>query len=238
LCWFLAVMGVWGFVRRRYIRGLIPHRDPETGRGVQSVILLFTGVYGLALTRHSALLGYLSGRHVLVLVVATIPWAAAGTYVCARGIARKLSWSGRTSRRVRNAAMGMTVTASIVVQMMPSHLNHLTRWGHWAAGQWLAVHARPDELILDTRGWARFISGRPGYDYWHVRQALTDSHLSYVLVGLDELETISPRAATLRALLAYAATPLTDFPAYPGAPSPAVRLYRFHRPTSWEGLVR
>ena len=41
--------------------------------------------------------------------------------------------------------------------------------------------------MLDTRGWARFVSGHPGYDYWHVRQALTDSHLSYIVVGLDEL---------------------------------------------------
>jgi hypothetical protein len=238
LCWFFAVMAVWGLVRRRYIRSLLPHHDPENSRSAERVIVLFACVYGLVLTRHSALLGYLSGRHVLVLVVAAIPWTAAGTYVCALGIARKLSWSGRTARWVRSAAMGLTVAASIVVQMIPSHLNHLTRWGHWAAGQWLAAHARPDELILDTRGWARFISGRPGYDYWHVRQALTDSHLSYVLVGLDELETISPRAATLRALLAYAATPLIDFPAYPGATRAAVRLYRFHRPSSWEGLAR
>ena len=68
--------------------------------------------------------------------------------------------------------------ASIVVQMQPNHLNHLSRSGHWAAGKWLAENARPDELVLDTRGWARFVSGQPGYDYWHVRQALTDSHLA------------------------------------------------------------
>ena len=92
--------------------------------------------------------------------------------------------------------------------------------GHWAAGRWLATHARPDELILDTRGWARFVSGRPGYDYWHVRQALTDSHLSYILVGLDELNASSRRAATLKSVLAYSATPLVDFPASPDDPKP------------------
>ena len=127
---------------------------------------------------------------------------------------------------------------SVAVQLRPTHLNHLSRWGHWAAGRWLAAHARPDELTLDTRGWAQFISGRPGYDYWHVRQALTDSHLAYVLVGLDELQARTPRAMTLRALLAYAATPLLEFPADPRDPTPAVRLYRFHRPSSWEGLAR
>ncbi len=77
----------------------------------------------------------------------------------------------------------------------------------------------------------------PGYDYWHVRQALTDSHLSYIIVGLDELEARSSRARTLKALLAYSATPLKEFPAFPGDRTAGVRLYRFHRPSTWEGLV-
>jgi hypothetical protein len=122
--------------------------------------------------------------------------------------------------------------------MQPNHLNHLSRFGHWAAGAWLAKCARPDELVLDTRGWARFVSGQPGYDYWHVRQALTDAHLSYIVVGLDELQAKSPRAETLKALLAFSATPVRDFPAFPGDREAGVRLYRFHRPSSWEGLVR
>ena len=77
-------------------------------------------------------------------------------------------------------------------QLRPSHP---TRWGHWAAGHWLAEHARPGDVVLDTRGWARFVSGAPGYDYWHVRQALTDSHLSYVVVGHEELDGQQPAGA-------------------------------------------
>ena len=109
-------------------------------------------------------------------------------FVCARGIAVKLRLSPRFARNAGIVAGCLLVAASIVVQMQPNHLNHLSRWGHWAAGQWLAGHADPTEMVLDTRGWARFVSGHPGYDYWHVRQALTDSHLSYIIVGLDELE--------------------------------------------------
>jgi hypothetical protein len=70
-----------------------------------------------------------------------------------------------------------------------------------------------------------------------VRQALTDSHLSYIVVGMDELEAKSSRAKTLNALLSYAATPLKDFPGFPGDRTTGVRLYRFQRPGSWEGLV-
>jgi hypothetical protein len=138
----------------------------------------------------------------------------------------------------RTGAIAFAMVLSIGAQLNPNHLNHLSRWGHWAAGRWLSAHAAPGEGVLDTRGWARFISGLPGYDYWHVRQALTDSRLSYILVGLDELKASSPRAETLRSLLAYAAAPLEEFPASPHDSTPAVRIYRFRRPASWEGFAR
>ncbi len=96
----------------------------------------------------------------------------------------------------------------------------------------------PDEEVLDTRGWARFISGRAGYDYWHVRQALTDSNLRYVLVGIDELRASSARRRDASCVLAYAGTQLEEFPLSPTDPSPAVRIYRFRRPASWEGIAR
>jgi len=158
--------------------------------------------------------------------------------VCCRGIALTLlRLDARWWPMARLAAMGSLLAGSLMTQMNPNHISHISRWGHWAAGQWLVAHARPEEMVLDTRGWAKFISDRPGYDYWHVKQALTDSHLSYVLVGLDELGAVSPRASTLNALLAYAATPIVEFPAAPGDRDAAVRIYRFHWPGSWEGLA-
>jgi hypothetical protein len=239
LAWFFAVMTVWGWARRQTIRRQISQHGTPHPRGIEGRLLgVFAGVYSLALVRHSTTLGYLSWRHVLPLVVASVPWAAGGTSLCCRRIGELLRLGPGGFRVARLSAMAFTLTLSVAVQMNPHHLNHLSRWGHWAAGCWLSAHASPDEEVLDTRGWARFISGRPGYDYWHVRQALTDSKLSYILVGLDELMASSPRAATLRALLAYAGTPLEEFPASPTDPSPAVRIYRFRRPASWEGLAR
>jgi hypothetical protein len=239
LCWFFAVMTAWGMVRYRYIRGLCLDREPDqASRSARLLLFVFASVYTTALIRHSALLGYLSGRHIIALLYVSLPFAAAGTFVCTRGIAESLRFGPRMRRFAAAATACSLVAASVIVQMQPNHLNHLSRSGHWAAGTWLAQCARPDELVLDTRGWARFVSGQPGYDYWHVRQALTDSHLSYVVVGLDELKAKSRRAETLKALLAYSATPLRDFPAFPGDREAGVRLYRFHRPSSWEGLVR
>ena len=240
MAWYFAVMTPWGWARRKTIRTMLAREDAPSPPPVEGLLLgLFSGVYLLGLVRHSTSLGYLSGRHILPLVVASIPWAAAGTYVCCHRIGELLrlgprawgAWLDRWRWRSR-------LILSVGVQLNPQHLHHLSRWGHWAAGRWLLSHASPDEEVLDTRGWGRFISGLPGYDYWHVRQALTDSHLSYVLVGLDELRASSARAETLRSLLAYTGTPLEEFTAGPGDPTPAVRIYRFRRPASWEGMVR
>ncbi len=250
MAWFFAVMTVWGWARRKTIRssgcGSIdavvatePPASPPSEPGIEGLLLgLFAAVFSMALVRHSTSLGYLSWRHVLPLVVASIPWAAGGTSICCRRIGELLRLGPRHFRIAGLGAIAFALSLSIGVQMNPNHLNHLSRWGHWAAGRWLSDHAAPGEEVLDTRGWARFISGRPGYDYWHVRQALTDSRLSYILVGLDELRASSPRAATLRALLAYVGTPIVDFPGSPGDSTPSVRIYRYQRPASWEGIAR
>jgi hypothetical protein len=237
LCWLFAIMTVWGLVRQKQTLAFCGASAANEGREItRTVLLVFAGLYLLVLLRHGASLGYLSGRHVIALVMASIPWAAGGTYVCGRTLARNFGWTPTVAISLRNFILATGLIGSLMVQTRPTHLNHLSRWGHWAAGRWLSANA-PGAVVLDTRGWARFVSGCDGYDYWHVRQALTDSRLQYVVVGLDELAARSPRAHTLNALLSYAATPLLDFPAFPGDTRPAVRLYRFERPKTWEGLV-
>ncbi len=235
LCWGFAVMCCWGLVRQRFILGLCRGRDPDDPGWIERLVLaVFAGVFLVALLRHSSALGYLSGRHTLPLVLISVPWAAAGTFVCLRGLGMKLPWSPPVAWAAGLVGTSLVVTVLVAYQLRPSHP---TRWGHWAAGCWLAQHASPSDVVLDTRGWARFISGVPGYDCWHVRQALTDSHLSYVVVGHEELGAGSARARTLNALLAFAATPVQDFPAFAGDRDVGVRIYHFHRPDSWEGLI-
>jgi hypothetical protein len=235
LCWGFAVMTLWGLVRQRFIVGLCRDRDPgDCGRTERLVLGLFATVILLVLLRHGTNLGYLSGRHTLALVAISTPWAAAGTFVCLRGLKLKLSWGPQVARAAGVLGTTLVVGTLVFYQLRPSHPS---RWGHWAAGRWLAQHAAPTDVVLDTRGWARFVSRVPGYDYWHVRQALTDSRLSYVVVGQEELEASSPRARTLVALLAHAATPVHEFPAFAGERNVGVRIYRFHRPDSWEGLI-
>jgi 4-amino-4-deoxy-L-arabinose transferase-like glycosyltransferase len=236
LCYGFAVMVAWGLVRQGFILGLCRDRDAEDGGRTERLILAtFAAIFLIVLVRHSTSLGYVSGRHTLPLTLVSVPWAAAGTFVCLRGLGVKLPWGPRLAWATVGTAMGIVVATLVAYQLRPSHP---TRWGHWAAGQWLARHTGPGDAVLDSRGWARFVSGTPGYDYWHVRQALTDAHLSYVVVGHEDLEANSPRARTLGALLAYAATPIQEFPTLVGGRNFGVRIYRFHRPDSWEGMVR
>ena len=234
----LALFGVWGLIRDRYIRkfiaseGEVDPSDPSNlGRwAIFAYLVLFSAV----LIRHEAKMGYLSSRHVLTLVIITLPWSAAGVYVCGVRLARKLVLSRRVTSRLGALALFLAVSTGVTLQAKASHPS---RWGHRAAGLWLAEHAQRGEAVLDTRGWAAFVSRLPAYDYWHVRQALTDHRLTYVVVGQDELDADSPRGKTLRAWLGYAATPLIAFPEREGGRDPGVWIYRYTRPESWEGLT-
>jgi hypothetical protein len=240
---FLGLFAIWGAVRAGVLRTQVarqetPTRDSPVAETVpprlRSLLTIYLALYSLALVRHLLTLGYLSDRHVLPLVAVSLPWAAAGVALCFGQLALTSGWSQRRTRRVGTA---LVVLISLVVLAAPPWKpRHHSRWGHWAAGRWLQEHATPAQAILDTRGWASFVANRPCYDYWHVRQALTDPHLAYVVVGADELSAPSQRAETLRAVLAYSARAVAAFPDDKGGDGIGVLVYRYQRPDSWEGL--
>jgi Dolichyl-phosphate-mannose-protein mannosyltransferase len=237
LGWILALFAVWGLVRDRTIRRRLAGGGPwpDADNAGRLLVLAYLVPFTLVLARHELTMGYLSHRHVLTLVMLSLPWAAAGVLVCAGRAAEVLRLGRRPAWVLATVAVALAVATGVTLQLRPSHQS---RWGHRKAGEWLGAHAGPGEAVLDTRGWAAFVSGRPSYDYWHVRQALSDKNLAYVVAGDDELRSGSRRAATLRALLAYAAEPVAGFPDRRGGHGVGVHVYRYHRPESWEGLRR
>lgn len=218
LGWFLPIFTAWGLVRVR-----------ANGPG-KRLALVYAAAFFAILLRHATALGYLSNRHELTLCWLAVPWTAAGITICT---GRAGGWF-----RPRVAtALGAILLAGLIALGVGAQLGtaHESRRGHGEAGRWLAEHAGPADRVLDTRGWAAFVSDRREfYDYWHVRKALKDPALRYVVVGADELAATSKRAATLRAWLAFAATPLATFPGR--VEGEDVRIYRFECPASWEGL--
>jgi hypothetical protein len=238
---FFGIFAIWGAVRARALRERIAREAAERGQAAPEppgrlrwLLTVYISLYALVLVRHLAILGYISDRHLLPLVALALPWAAGGLSLCGRRIAELLGWPARKARRVAVVLVLAAVAATVMLPLWKP--GHRSRWGHWAAGQWLRAHAQPSEAVLDTRGWAAFISDRASYDYWHVRQALTDAHLAYIVVGDDELSSSSRRGATLRAILAYAAAPVAAFPEEKNRAGIGVRVYRFRCPVSWEGL--
>lgn len=215
------------------VLGLFRARSGEGSTDGRRLILLYLVAFSAIAIRHASTLGYLSGRHALSLIVVTMPFGAAGIVAWVEGFPARWGFSPATGRRLGFAGMAALAVVGSVAQ---AKVAHPSRWGHRAAGVWLAERAAPADAVLDTRGWATFVRGVPGYDYWHVRQALADSKLKYVVVGEDELEARSRRAATLRAVLAHAGKPVADFPGRKDGRGTGVKVFEFRAPESWEGV--
>ncbi len=225
--------GLAGFAVPIFFLGAIRAGTIEGSRVGRRLVAVYAIFFSALVIRHATALGYLSGRHALTLVLATVPWVGAGTWAWVRGFPRRYGMGGRETGRLATVGLAALIAVGVTFQVRAMHP---TRWGHWAAGQWLKEHATADQAVLDTRGWAAFVRGGRSYDYWHVRQALTDASLAYVVVGEDELTAKTRRAHTLCSLLAYAGTPVAEFPDQEGKRAVAVRVYEFHRPASWEGM--
>jgi hypothetical protein len=201
--------------------------------GRRMLLVYFVAFSAIAI-RHASTLGYLSGRHALSLVVVSVPWASAGIWAWVEGFPARWGLSAVRTRQLGYAGLLFLAGVGLTVQ---AKAGHPSRWGYRAAGLWLAEQAKPGDAVLDTRGWASFFRGIPGYDYWHVRQALSDRSLKYVVVGSDELKAKSRRAATLRAMLARAGQPVASFAGRRDGRGSSVEVYRFDPPDSWEGIT-
>ncbi len=214
--------------------GLIRNRARAESVDGRRLILIFCVAFTAIAIRHAVTLGYLSGRHALCLVVLSVPWASAGIWIWVDGFRSRWGISAERGRRSGYVGLVGLVLIGATVQ---AKAGHPSRWGYWAAGVWLAEQAQPKDTVLDTRGWASFVRGIPGYDYWHVRQALSDRNLRYIVVGADELKASSRRAATLRAMLAHAGKPVASFASRRDGRGSGVEVYRFDPPESWEGIT-
>ena len=134
LCGLFAIFAAWGVARDRFIRGVIADEPGAVRSAVGRWLLaVYLALFSLVLARHVIKLGYLSDRHTLTLVVASLPWAAAGTFICARGVAIQLGWGAARARRWGVLGVLVLVAAGVIAQCEKPP--HPSRWGHWAAGR-------------------------------------------------------------------------------------------------------
>lgn len=154
--------------------------------------------------------GYLSTRHLLLLVVLALGWAGVGILVCGEWLASRAGvLGGECSGRLGK----LCVAALAVAACLPDLVRplHASRAGHRQAAEWLLAHAAPSDGVLDSRGFTALYTGRKTYRYEAAQTAFLDAGLAYVVVEQAELDAHSRRAETLRLLMDEAAEPVARF---------------------------
>lgn len=163
--------------------------------------------------------GYLSTRHLLLLVVLALGWAGAGVFALSGWLGRLIApdaccpgWKGRIAS---SFAKGWPVALAAVLACgaeLPRPL-HASRTAHREAARWLARRASRKEAVLDSRGFTALYTGLKTYRYEAAQAAFSDPALTYVVVEQEELSAESRRSETMRWLLTHAGEPEARFAA-------------------------
>ncbi len=139
--WIAAFLGLWWY-RERF-------RDEP---GAWMMVLVCVAV-AYALWRIAVVVGYLSDRHTLLILLCAIPWAVAGLAVLGERIA---------ARNPRLAAAPLCLPLVCALAGLPKTLEplHEQRAGFREVGLWLAENTHPVDHIEDPLCWAQYYAGR------------------------------------------------------------------------------
>jgi hypothetical protein len=150
-----AVLGVW-FFRHRW------RRSPEYW-----LIGIFCILQILVLWRLAYVMGYLSERHIVVLLLCGVFPAAAAVPVIAHWITQVAArWrpAGLLGRDPDHSMRWLTacLSAALTLSSLPETLKplHTSRSGHRPAGLWLAQHAANYDPVTDPFCWAHYYAGK------------------------------------------------------------------------------
>lgn len=183
------------------------------------------------LTYQSVVRGYLSERHMLMVLCLSLPFVASGLMLAHSDISRWTRLSPVASRRFAQAGLGLLLLTGIFIQTKPEHASRLP---HYQAGQWLAKNAPKSAAVFDTRGWASFEADRRRYDPYHIAQALSDQSTGFFVVERTELESGSGRAKTYTRIINEGGSPAAQFQRKQGQHSPGdVLVFQWSRPLAW-----
>ena len=232
----LALFGLWR--RRRRTAGLIDRcrarapgppwrRRRRTAGPIDRFVQILCGLLISATWSIAVRNGYLSDRHLLLVIVFALGWAGVGAVELGEALAAVCR---QRNSRVAPVAVRRAALAAVVLACLPALARplHASRINHREAAAWLAEHARQDDVVLDSRGWTALYTGRPTYRYEAAQAAFSHPRLAYVVVEQAEMEMASRRGETMRRLVAEAAEPVARF-SVPGAkPQRDVVVHRWH----------
>jgi hypothetical protein len=166
VAWIPAVIGLWMF------RSRLMSWSGET------LLLVLCLLQCLALLRVGMVAGYVSDRHVLIIVMCGLYWA----------VACVLSLPHLSVARFLPGNLCLPPAAALVVLMgaaLPKTLEpmHTNRAGHRAIGLWLAKHLTPADEVDDAFCWAEHYAGRTFTD--DLPKPASDGNLRYRYIVHD-----------------------------------------------------
>ncbi|HEX5445875.1 MAG TPA: glycosyltransferase family 39 protein, partial [Pirellulales bacterium] len=211
----LAIAGLWLWRRRLHTP-------------LDRFMQLLCAALLLASLSVAARSGYLSTRHLLLLVVLALGWAAMGALAIGDWLVefyRGHSLNVKADRKMVTCSLVFLALANCMGDLLRPL--HASRAAHREAAEWLKAHAAVRDVVLDSRGWTALYTGRKTYRYEAAQAAFSDPALAYVVVEQTELEASSRRGETLRLLVAQAGEPAARF-APAGAAKHGVTVWRWH----------
>jgi hypothetical protein len=111
----------------------------------------------LILWRMASVVGYVSERHTLLFVLCGSLWAIAFLIAVAERLLQRWALSPKLQRALVVALPVLAAVTGLPSGLQPLHAN---RAPHRYAGQWLAEHSQPADIIVDPFCWAHFYAGR------------------------------------------------------------------------------
>ncbi|MEK6233224.1 MAG: hypothetical protein N2C14_00780 [Planctomycetales bacterium] len=195
-----GLLAIHGWIRMR--RSRVPTFD--------LVAFVFLALFTVIAVAYAARSGYLSGRHLSLVVVLGLGCAGRGALELGRSLA---SWPRIAASESLSSKAAWSPLALAVIMMAPHTLQplHASHEGHRRASEWLAAASIPGDKVLDTHGWTLLHSGRTTYLYETAREAMEDPNLRWFVLEAKELTPDSARARTLRHVLDAAGSRVASF---------------------------
>ena len=144
--WLPVLLGLWWF------RGSVGRQPGVWMLGVLCLVILFF------LWRVAKVMGYVSDRHMLLVLLCGSYWAVAAIFESTRRLAvhgGRLRFAGH--RLAPGGLLLLAAGAGFAKSLEPLHAN---RGGFREAGLWLAEHSTPLDDVKDPYCWAHYYAGR------------------------------------------------------------------------------